>query len=238
MTSSIDFDVEMIIQEIEVLQKVHIPYAANRALKDFGFYAKRFLGEEMRKEFDNPVPLTTRSPYFKMGDLEVTIGINDWAPKGTSPAQYLFPQVAEGGATRKQIKIGRFSGALDRRGITRGVAIPNERSRAAQLLGLTSHGNLRPSVYTRVLGSLNALEMAGPSKGPHKFFVVPSEKPGGHLPPGVYHRKARTLSQLMSLAETAPAVTPKFPFAKLLEEEAADHIPTMLSKRLKQATGR
>ena len=238
MTSSIDFDVKKIIQEIEVLQKVHIPYAANRALKDFGLYAKRFLGEEMRKEFDNPVPFTTRSPYFKMGDLEVTIGINDWAPKGTSPAQYLFPQVAEGGATRKQIKIGRFSGALDRRGITRGVAIPNERSRAAQLLGLTSHGNLRPSVYTRVLGSLNALEMAGPSKGPHKFFVVPSEKPGGHLQPGVYHRKARTLSQLMALADPPPTVTPKFPFAKLIEEEAADHIPTMLSKRLKQALGR
>lgn len=145
---------------------------------------------------------------------------------------------AEGGATRKQIKIGRFSGALDRRGITRGVAIPNERSRAAQLLGLNSYGNLRLSAYAKILGGLNALDMAGPSRGRDRFFVVPTETPSGHLKPGIYHRKAETLSQLMSLAESAPTVTPKFPFAKLIEEEAADHIPTMLSKRLKQAMGR
>jgi hypothetical protein len=191
----------------------------------------------MKREFDNPVPFTTRSPYFKMGNLEVRIGISDAAVKGTPPAAYLFPQVAEGGATRKQIKIGRFSGALARRGITRGVAIPNERSRAAQLLGLNASGNLRPSVYTRVLGGIGGLDMAGPSRGGDRFFVVPTETPGGHLQPGIYHRKAETLSQLMSLAESAPTVTPKFPFAKLIEEEAADHIPTMLSKRLKQALG-
>ena len=108
MTSSIDFDVKKIIQEIEVLQKVHIPYAANRALKDFGFYAKRFLGEEMRKEFDNPVPFTTRSPYFKKGDLEVSIGISAWAPKGRSPAEYLEPMIREPGVGRKQQRVTRF----------------------------------------------------------------------------------------------------------------------------------
>ena len=235
MAKNIEFDVNALIDELNVLEKVQLPYAANRALRDFGYYAKRFLGAEMQKTFDSPVPFTTRSPYYRMGNLEVQIGINDSAVKGTPPAAYLFPQIRESGTARKQVKVQRFSGALQRRGITYGVAVPNERSRAAQLLGLNSYGNLRPSAYTRVLGSLNALDMAGASRGRHQFFVVPTEKTGGRLAPGVYHRKEASISQLMALADTPPAVSPQFDFYGLVREEAEDQLPLMLMRRLREA---
>ena len=237
MSKSIEFDVESLIGKLDLLQKSQIPYAASRALRDYGWYAKKFLAHEMQGTFDRPVPFTTRSPYYKVDGMELRIGINDTAVKGTSPAAYLFPQVVEPASGRKQVKVQRFSGALQRRGITYGVAIPNERSRAAQMLGLNAYGNLRPSAYTRVLGSLNALEMAGPSRGKDRFFVVPPEKPGGSLQPGVYHRKATSISQLMSLAESPPTVTPKFPFAQLVREEAEDQLPGMLARRLREAIG-
>ena len=235
MRQHIEFDVNALIDELNVLEKVQLPYAANRALRDFGYYAKRFLGAEMQKTFDRPVPFTTRSPYYRMGNLEVQIGINDSAVKGTPPAAYLLPQIRESGTARKEVKVQRFSGALQRRGITYGVAVPNDRSRAAQLLGLNSYGNLRPSAYTRVLGALNALEAAGPTRGRDKFFVIPTEKPGGQLAPGVYHRKEASISQLMALADTPPAVSPHFDFYGLVREEAEDQLPSMLMRRLREA---
>lgn len=234
MRQHIEFDLKGILHELDVLEKVQLPYAANRALKDFGFYAKRFLGEEMRKEFDNPVPFTTRSPYFKMGDMEVSVGISDWAPKGRSPAEYLEPMIREPGVGRKQQRVTRFAGALQRQGITYGIPSPNRQAAAAIL---NQFGNIRPSQYTQALGGLGALSMAGASRNRNgRWFVIQPDSQS-HLSPGIYRAKGADLSNVWSLASAPKAVTPKFDFYGLVREEAEDQLPGMLSKRLNQALG-
>ena len=65
--------------------------------------------------------------------------------------------------------------------------------------------------------------------------MVPTEKAGGQLAPGVYHHKEASISQLMALADTPPAVSPQFDFYGLVREEAEDQLPLMLMRRLREA---
>ena len=51
----IEFDVEDLIGELDLIEKVQIPFAANQALKQFGFkLSKQVLPNEFLESFDAP----------------------------------------------------------------------------------------------------------------------------------------------------------------------------------------
>jgi hypothetical protein len=236
MSKPITFDVSELIGKVDALKAVQLPYAGRRALADFGRYIKEFHAREMAGTFDRPVPLTTRSVYWRQNGLELSVRVNDTATKGTPPSAYLQPQVIEPGAGRKPVKVTRFSGALRRKGLTYGIAVPNLESAAASGQ-LTAYGNLKPAAYVKALGGLGALEMAGKSRGRNgRYFVIGPERQRSHLPPGIYRAEGRSsLSQLFHLMEQPPTVTPRWDFRGLTIAEAEDQLPVRLAGWLERA---
>ena len=52
MGASITFNVDKLIKKLDIIQKSHLPRAAEQALKSFGFDARELLQKEMK---DNTV---------------------------------------------------------------------------------------------------------------------------------------------------------------------------------------
>ena len=83
MARTIEFDVEALIGKLDVLQKVQLPYAGNRALWALKPKLRGALQDEMRSRFRAPVPLTLNSPFLRIDGLEMTVSIKpDKVAKG------------------------------------------------------------------------------------------------------------------------------------------------------------
>ena len=50
MGASITFNVDKLIKELDLIEKVHIPKAAEQALRSFGFDMRKLLQQEMQRE--------------------------------------------------------------------------------------------------------------------------------------------------------------------------------------------
>ena len=98
MARTIEFDVEALIGKLDVLQKVQLPYAGNRALWALKPKLRTVLQQEMLQRFRAPVRLTLNSPFMRIDGLEMEVSIKpDKVAKGNDPASYLYPVTAESG---------------------------------------------------------------------------------------------------------------------------------------------
>jgi hypothetical protein len=255
MSRTITFDADDLIEDLDIIRRVQMPFVASWALNQLGPQIRRFHQVEMTRNFNNPVPFTTNSvrwgangyqPWTRSTKqkLEMGIWISEDGAKGQDPARYLFPQVQESGRGRKQVYVTRFSKALRRQGILESgeYALPIRGSRAARL---NSYGNISPGQYTQVLYSIGAMtdfiaRKAGQSKrGPSKeYFAVPSlPQPGAkrsNLNPGIYRRKGENISMLFKTLPSPPDVTPKYNFYDLTEDLARDYFPDLVDKKLRE----
>ena len=178
MGASITFNVDKLIKELDIIQKSNLPKAAEQALRSFEFDVRELLQDEMRREYESPNAFTLNSPYFKQDRLTLTVGINDRAKGGLSPAQYLNPTNKSSGSLRKPVAATSLAGAMLARFGVKDLAVPvKSSSKRSQLLNST--GALRSYKIQYFLDQL-----ANPGSGREQYFVI---KPGDSstLKPGI-----------------------------------------------------
>ena len=181
MGTSITFNVNKLIKELDTIQKWHLPKASEQALKILGFDLREVLQREMEKEYEIPSAYTLRSPYFKQGGMKLTVSISYRARSRLSAAQYLAPTKKSGGRFRKPAAPTLLDGAILGRFGIKDIAVPVESSRAGSQF-LNAKGGLRSRKVQSLLDQL-----ANPGSGSESYFVV---KPGNgnRLTAGVYRR--------------------------------------------------
>ena len=134
MGASITFNVDKLIRKLDIIEKSHLPKAAEQALKSFGFDARELLQREMQREYESPSAYTLRSPYFRQDGMTLTVGISDRSNGGLSPSQYLAPTNKTGGYFRKPAAPTSLDGAMLARYGIRDIAVPIQSSRAGSPL--------------------------------------------------------------------------------------------------------
>lgn len=225
MGASISFNVENLIKEIDIIQKSHLPKAAEQALKSFGFDVRELLQKEMEQEYESPSAYTLRSPYFKQDGLTLTVGISDKARSGLSAAQYLAPTDKTSGRFRKPAAPTSLDGAMLARYGIKDIAVPIESSRAGSQF-LNSKGALRSRKVQYLLSQLE-----NPGSGREQYFVI---KPGDSstLKPGIFrrYRLKGTLSQAFVFAKQKQ--TPTIDFHGVIRKAAEERLPGLIQSKL------
>jgi hypothetical protein len=243
MARSIEFDAERLIGQLNVLQKVQLPYAGNQALKELGFKMRGELAQYMADVFDNPVPFTLRSPRYAVDGLTLTVRISTDGAKGQDPARYLYPVSTEDGRGGKPAYITRFTKAVRGMGVVDSsyYAIPYLQGRGVRK---NAYGNMTPGQYQQVLAGLKAENgRTGGKRGSSwRYFSVPDQRGsgrgrGGNLKPGIYRAKSNDLQMLFGYARKHPTVPAVFDFAGTVERKSQELLPSLLSKALARALG-
>lgn len=226
MGASITFNVDRLIKKLDIIQKSHLPKAAEQALKSFGFDARELLQKEMQDKYGAVTPFTLRSPYFKQNGLELLIGISDKA-NGVAPNRYLAPTDRSQGAGRKPVQPISLAGALRARYGIDDIPVPVRSSRAGSQF-LDQRGNLKSRKVQRLLDQLE-----NPGQGREDYFLI---KPGqsSHLSGGIYRRyrlKTANLSNVFTF-KSQMSQQPTLDFEGVLLEAARKELPVLIQKKL------
>ena len=226
MGASVTFNVDKLIKKLDIIQKAHLPKAAEQALKSFGFDARELLQKEMQDKYGAVTPFTLRSPYFKQNGLELLIGISDKA-NGVAPNRYLAPTDRSQGAGRKPVQPTSFAGAIRARYGIDQIPVPVRSSRAGAQF-IDKRGNVKPRKVQRLLDQLE-----NPGQGREDYFLI---KPGQSSPPsgGIYRRyrlKSANLSNVFTF-KSQVSQQPTLDFEGLLLEAARKELPVLIQKKL------
>ena len=226
MGASITFNVDRLIKKLDIIQKSHLPKAAEQALKSFGFDARELLQKEMQDKYGAVTPFTLRSPYFKQNGLELLIGISDKA-NGVAPNRYLAPTDRSQGAGRKPVQPTSLAGELRARYGIDDIPVPVRSSRAGSQF-LDQRGNLKSRKVQRLLDQLE-----NPGQGREDYFLI---KPGqsSHLSGGIYRRyrlKTANLSNVFTF-KSQVSQQPTLDFEGVLLEAARKELPVLIQKKL------
>ena len=226
MGASVTFNVDKLIKKLDIIQKAHLPKAAEQALKSFGFDARELLQKEMQDKYGAVTPFTLRSPYFKQNGLELLIGISDKA-NGVAPNRYLAPTDRSQGAGRKPVQPTSFAGAIRARYGIDQIPVPVRSSRAGAQF-IDKRGNVKPRKVQRLLDQLE-----NPGQGREDYFLI---KPGqsSHLSGGIYRRyrlKSANLSNVFTF-KSQVSQQPTLDFEGLLLEAARKELPVLIQKKL------
>jgi len=234
---SIEWDVEKLIGKLNVVEKVQIPYAANKALQQWAYsFAKKELPREMRDAFERPVPRTLSSGRYEVKGMEARIYIADIQDKGQSAASYLYPVSAQDSRGRKaalDTRFVKFLRGLDtgRRITDKTYAVPNFSSPAIRL---NQYGNVSPGQYQQIVAGLR--NKSGTSGGYRYLSIPPGSK--NNLSPGVYRVKGRGRPEnLFNYTTNQPTVPTIFNLIQYAEDSASLELPKLLQKSLRQALG-
>ena len=143
MSKVLTLNIDGLIKELDLIQRVYLQDAAKSALKSFGFDAREILQDEMKRQYGAVTPFTLRSPYFKIqnGGYGLLIGISEKA-NGTPPSHYLAPTDKTGGVSIKPIAPTSFAGALRARYGIDEIPVPVRSTRAGSQF-IESRGNLK-----------------------------------------------------------------------------------------------
>jgi len=158
MATSITFNGEKIIQEIDILQQRQIPWITVLTLsgkhKDdvsLATQVKKDLVVEMKDSFRQIAPATQWLFHTKATkkSLKTVVSHKEDAAKGQAPSDYLLPQIIGGPVLQT-----RFQKRLKEKGYLKssGYMLPIHKPP-----GLV-RGRLGPSVYTKALWGISAME--------------------------------------------------------------------------------
>ena len=153
MTSfSVNFDIDPMIERLDALKAVQVPFAASLALNRVAKNARDELRGKMESTYDNPVPFTLNSVFVKSStkaDLRAQVGLKEFAAKGNPASKYLLPTITGGSAYAT-----RFQKSLRYKGILQPgeYAIPTQ----SDYLRRNKYGNVTPAQYTEILYGLQA----------------------------------------------------------------------------------
>ena len=225
MGKSVTFNVDKLIKKLDLIEKVHVPKAAEQALKSFGFDVRELLQKEMREQYQSPSSWTLRSPFFRQEGMTLRVGISDKANSGLSAAQYLAPTDASHGRGRRPVAPTSLDGAMLRRyGIT-DIAVPVKSSRAGRRF-LNSKGALRSRSVQNLLDQLG-----NPEQSKEQYFVI---RPGdsSSLKPGVFrrYRIKGSISQAFVFAKQQRMAT--LDFNDVIIKAAEKQLPRLIQSKL------
>ena len=226
MGKSVTFNVDQLIRELNIIQKSHLPKAAEQALRSFGFDVRELLQKEMQDKYSEVTPYTLRSPYFKQNGLELLIGISDKG-RGVSPRSYLGPTDSSRGAGRNEVQPTSFAGALRARYGIDQIPVPVRSSRAGSQF-IDKRGNVKPRKVQRLLDQLE-----NPGQGREDYFLI---KPGqsSHLSAAIYRRyrvKSANLSAVFALKDQVTQ-KPTINFEKTVMDAARKELPRPIQRKL------
>ena len=125
-------------------------FATAVALTRLAQHVKTAERADMSRSLDRPTPYTLNSLYLQRAtptNQEARVWFKEFAPKGTPAGKYLMPQVHGGERPEK-----RFERSLQHAGLLRAGKQLVPASGAAR----DQYGNVRRSIYTRILSQLHA----------------------------------------------------------------------------------
>ena len=219
----VEFDVNPLINRLDALKAVQVPFAASLAINRLAKGAKASQQQGMRDKFRDPVPFTLNSIYIKSStkaNLQAEIGLKEFAPKGNAASDYLLPQIKGGPAYAT-----RFQKALR----IKGILAPNEFAIPTQsdYLKLNKYGNVRPSQYSEILYGLEAFrdssaftyrKNAKKKKSAQYFAKTTAQYSGGNFYPGIYladKRARKNKESALFWITRTPQYAAKYPFVEI-----------------------
>ncbi len=239
---SIDFDVEKLIGKLDIIQKTQVPFAANQALKRFGYLFKtEILPNKFNDEFDapdgygKPVPRTLNAALYKADGMTLRLSIKSDSGKGVSPAEYLRSALYGGEATDTSI----HKAIKNITGMYPVPAYGNLRALGA----MTQYGDIRPSYAAKVISGLerNFVRKHQPGSGERFMAISGMQGPvsrsgrGGLAQNAVYRIKGNSISTIFNLFSQRTNLEPVFDYEKFVTKEAETRLPDLLKESLQQA---
>ena len=231
---AIDFDVEGLIGKLDIIQKTQLPFAANQALKRFGFLFKtQLLPNKFNSEFTapdgfgKPVPRTLNAALYKADGMTLTLSIKDDSGKGVSPGEYLRSALYGGEATDTAIH-----SAI--RNITGMYPVPAYGNLKA-LGAMTQYGDIRPAYAAKVISGLEQNFVRKQQPGSGERFVASLTPRGGLKGRAVYRVKGNNISSVFNLFSQRTNLKPVFDYEKFVLTEAEQRLPSLLSLSLQRA---
>ena len=256
MAKYVEFDVEKLLGPLNILQKANFNYAAKQSLKIIGFQvAKKYLPEQMGKNFKSAVPYTKRSVRYGVEGQTLTLSINPEDQKGNPPAKYLFGVMSKGGgkayptrfakwlwdknlAPRDKFPMPAFESPAvpKRKGFTgKDARAPRwfySQTQAALAKELTRTGT------TTVVGTgRKSVPLKGRIAGGRVFNI--KQKGDSHnkeLSAGIYRIKSKqNINQLFIYRDNIPTVPSKLPFHETATEKVKKMLPSVLSLQIQKS---
>jgi len=221
----IEFDVEKLIGNLDIIQKTQIPFAAKQALKQYGFLVtKKLLPAEMKETLDaptgtgQPIPYTLRAFRYEADEMSLRIYIPDDKPK-----EYLYPAFYGGKPKRTKLQT-----SIEKATLMFGVpAYGNLRA----LGKLTQYADIKPS-YAKAI----AKSLADPSKPFDGGRLVVLKESKGRLKSNqIFRVKGSSIIRLFSLFKKEPDLSPALPYEKFVTESAKKRLPSLLDLQLQRA---
>jgi hypothetical protein len=195
MADAVEFDLDGVMRKLDRINQYQVPFAASLALNRIAVNMRDQLRETMKTTFQNPVPFTLNSLYIKASNksnLEIEVGLKEFAPKGNPASKYLLPQIKGGPAYDT-----RFQKSLQyKQLLAPGMyAVPTQ----SDYIRRNQYGNVMPSQYTEILYSLRAFRdqsafsftrHANKKKNTTEYFAVTTTRrtKTGYLYPGIYRQ--------------------------------------------------
>ena len=230
----VKFNDKVLIDKLNILEKSQIPFAAEQALKRFGFLMKsQLLPQEFEKQFDapdgfgRPVPRTLNAVQYETKGLTLAIKIKKDSDKGISPGEYLRSALVGGEATDTAIH-----SAI--RGMTGMYPVPAYGNLKA-LGALTQRADVKPSYAARVITGLekNYVRKQQPASG--ERFVASTDGRGLLKRRAVYRVKGSSVTTIFNLFDSRTKLKPVFDYQGFVYKAAEERLPSLLSLSLQRA---
>ena len=195
MAEAVEFDLNGVMRKLDRINQYQVPFAASLALNRIAVDMRDQLRETMKTTFRNPVPFTLNSLYIKASNkrnLEIEVGLKEFAPKGNPASKYLLSQIKGGDAYDTRFQKSLRYKQLLQPGM---YAIPTQ----SDYIRRNQYDNMMPSQYTEILYSLRAFRdasafsftrHANKKKNTTEYFAVTQTRrtKRGYLYPGIYRQ--------------------------------------------------
>jgi len=195
MAEAVVFDLNAVMNKLDRVKQIQMPFAASLALNRIAVDMRDQLRETMKTTFRKPVPFTLNSLYIKAStkkNLEIEVGLKEFAPKGNPASKYLLPQIKGGPAYDTRFQKSLRYKQLLQPGM---YAIPTQ----SDYIRRNQYRNMMPSQYTEILYSLRAFRdqsafsfnrHANKKKNTTEYFAVTTTRrtKTGYLYPGIYRQ--------------------------------------------------
>ena len=225
---NIEKEMKGLTRYIDDIARKQVPYATSRALNQVTKDAKQAEIETMKRVFNNPVRYTLNSLRLKFStksNLKTEIAIEEYGGKGTSPSDYLTPNIR--GGFRKPKRSEKLLYNIGKLGAGQYIT-PGSAAR------LTGSGKVSSGWMQQVLSGLKAqTDSRQNSRGgkASRYFIG---KPGrGAF--GIYEHVGRAIRCVFKVINKAPNYKKRYPFNETCQNTVRNNFPTAFSSAMKQA---
>ena len=236
MDISLDFDTHPVTRMLGDLQKTQIPFAASLAINRTAQKVREELTKEIPRVFSNPKPMTRKSIKFPKRfwstkkKLIAKVKLEDFAPKGVAPLDYLAAQIDGGNRRDKRSEVALRKAGILPPGMQ---TVPGNSAKKGRY-GIT------PGMYVKMLSQFritpDPLQHATNSKRSVKsrkairFFVRHTGKAKG-----VWYRSARGGIHPFLLFVNKPTYRKRFRFDRIAKLTAKKVLDDELEKAMQHA---